>query len=682
MIQKSFSLKLISASICTAFLLTGCAGNYHGSFKAVCDPFGKRQSGGAENGLVGSLFYLPEGLKDSKYSAEYFRKHGRLADASIYVSELNVPTSKFSGGFVDINGKAVRTAGGRLIDEAFAIRFKSTLKLAQNDKAGYYQLAVLSDDGSRVRIDEGRGLRTLVKSTGPLKPRLSCAKRAIRLEKGEALPINVDYYQGDNHQMALTLIWREVAAPKNQENIGKNNKEDRDDVFEDLANLTDTKEDETDDDLEDASLHDSACGKGGRDFFFDPDQDPSAPREAWLRLIARGWRVIGPENYVLPKEMGKNPCVKPDVGSGECFTERFTQPAWGGENSVDILFVTDSVRDHMYGRSEAADGVGALVSELGAGVDYNVAVILGHGGLSRYSGKLWHRSSRDSVLRSSKMSLIELEEALRDNLRYPAHDGFSADGMEGLFSLSKALKGGRLNEIREKDFFRKDAALVVVFVSSGTDLCTVDSLRVGYGVIPYFARKDCKNVSIASVLGRLRKIQDDRSLVIAAFAPKNYGRYSNGYRDLARLSGGLVFDLTQITSADSYRQIARKLAPDSELRKKILLSRDNVEADTIEVIVDGRREAFSYDPLLNEVMLKRPGRPGSEVIVNYCRKLAEPSPAPSPEPIPTVVPSPAPVPEPTQEPEPIPEPTQTPTPTPTVTPPCEGPGCGGGDIGV
>jgi hypothetical protein len=102
--------------------------------------------------------------------------------------------------------------------------------------------------------------------------RLACAVQSITFNRDSKIPLRLDYFQGPRTHIALVLLWRPVAS-------------DDPDQFTDPA-----------------------CGLYGNNYFFDSTQVPSVPQDPWIELLSRGWKVLGPANYLLPEQFASNPC--------------------------------------------------------------------------------------------------------------------------------------------------------------------------------------------------------------------------------------------------------------------------------------------------------------------------------------------------------------------------------------
>jgi hypothetical protein len=253
---------------------------------AVCDPFGESDAAGTQFGLKSKLWYLQPDQTHYESVRDYMA-NGTLLPADLYFNQLNVPTRAFNLGFVTQNGETLLTPNGDTLYEWFALRFESRVKLGDGDEPGLYQFAAVSDDGSIVDVStDERGMRELISSPGLQSTKMSCAEEAIAFDASTKMPIQVDYYQGPRDHIALLMLWRKVPS-------------------------TDA-----------ASLAEVGCGQMGIAKFFDANFTPARPSDLWIGMLDRGWKVLKPDNYLLPETTGGNPC------EGDCFTDRFTAPRW------------------------------------------------------------------------------------------------------------------------------------------------------------------------------------------------------------------------------------------------------------------------------------------------------------------------------------------------------------------
>jgi len=241
----------------------------------VCAPNGTNP-GTPGNGLAGSIRYLTAAEATASRPANVgdLLTRGHDAGVKVVLNDLSVPTVQFTTGFYDPkSGAALRTSAGDVLVEWFGLDLYSELMLSDTESDGFYQLALLSDDGAVLNIDETptKTGTTLVDNDGEHPTRMGCATKAIRLKKNEPLPIHVKYYQGPRQHIALTLIWRKVASA--------------------------------------TSATDASCGLTGNDTFWNSNVTPSAPTSKYTDLLARGWKIPAAKNFILPTG-STNPCVQ------------------------------------------------------------------------------------------------------------------------------------------------------------------------------------------------------------------------------------------------------------------------------------------------------------------------------------------------------------------------------------
>ncbi|MEK6774559.1 MAG: fibronectin type III domain-containing protein [Bdellovibrionota bacterium] len=233
--------------------------------KLVCDPFGG--GGGPEtpqNGIKATLFY--RGLNAPRYYRvmDYINSAVK-SDQTLFFNRVDVPTRMFTEGFPLQTGGKVKDDSGSQLIEYFALKMETTLQLTADDQEGDYELALLSDDGTILKIqDPATGANpaweTLVLNDGDSPTRMGCSSRVVRMTRDKKIPLQLYYYQGPRYHISNMLIWRK--------------------------SLT--------------AGQDADCGKFGNNFYFDPNNN-SNPLE-WINLTLRGWKVIQDANYLLPQE--------------------------------------------------------------------------------------------------------------------------------------------------------------------------------------------------------------------------------------------------------------------------------------------------------------------------------------------------------------------------------------------
>lgn len=241
--------------------------------RAVCDPFQTNSTQSRENGLVGQLLYLtPE---QPRYEAtEDYMNHGQLANATLYLDRLFVPTRPSDRPFYMNDGNPILSVDGTSIYKYFGVRMHSNLQLAANEEPGYYQLAVMSNDGAVLKVADGQGgFKTIVNNDGPHPTQLACATEPVYLDHNTKLPMVMDYYQGNGAHISLITMWRPWPSDSDQ-----------------------------------VADHDSYCGRQGNGLFFNFDVNPVEPKKQFYETLLAGWKVLENQNYQFP-EQTENPCA-------------------------------------------------------------------------------------------------------------------------------------------------------------------------------------------------------------------------------------------------------------------------------------------------------------------------------------------------------------------------------------
>ncbi len=242
----------------------------------VCDPFTDNAShvgSSLDLGLVASIHYIAPGQPLLSSAADY-RDHATPLDATLFLSQLNIPTRAFDLGFVTQAGQLIQTPEGNTLYEYFSIHADTEIQLAPDEAPGSYQFALLADDGAVLNIDEGTGLHPVVNDDGVHPTRLGCATQAVQMSAGVTLPAHIDYYQGPRYHIALALLWREWTP---------------DPGF---------------------NPNDVECGQAGNSRYWNSGTVPSTPQAALTGMLSRGWKFLRPENYVLPRSIRSNPCTQ------------------------------------------------------------------------------------------------------------------------------------------------------------------------------------------------------------------------------------------------------------------------------------------------------------------------------------------------------------------------------------
>lgn len=283
--SKSFaflSVVLLGFTGCnpdTGFNLTAYGlSEYGDGTPTVCDPFGGSSGTSRENGIEAKLTYLPSNataISSGNLSTLSFEPSAAEVVTSpvrLILGQLNASTRPFTEGFAaKESGEKLQNNDGQMLDEYFSIRAQANLRLAASDVEGDYELALLSDDGSILDLDEAANgnFTRWIENDGIHANKFACAAKTLKLTRGAEIPLRMNYYQGPRVRIALMMVWR----------------------------------------LKNASSE-SECGASrGDDYFFNPvGSDPSVPTANWNAVLSRGWRPLAPANFVLPNSK-LNPCV-------------------------------------------------------------------------------------------------------------------------------------------------------------------------------------------------------------------------------------------------------------------------------------------------------------------------------------------------------------------------------------
>lgn len=244
--------------------------------RTVCDPFDA--GGSASNrGLIGNLLYLTD--DQPRYqSVNDLIENGTPIQSTLYFDRLYVPTRAFDLGFYTQSGTLILNHNDQPIYEYFALRLESQLTLAANENPGWYQMAVLADDGAILsRKNPDGSLTEIVNNDGTHATRMGCATQSIYMDRNSKIPIVMAYHQGPRYHIALTVLWRPLP---------------------DGASPTDP-------------VSDIECNQQGNARYFDSTQVPSAPTTRFYEMLERGWKPLDNENYYFP-EQAANPCAEAD----------------------------------------------------------------------------------------------------------------------------------------------------------------------------------------------------------------------------------------------------------------------------------------------------------------------------------------------------------------------------------
>lgn len=246
--------------------------------RTVCDPLGGNGQPNSGGGLKASLEYIPNGNTSMYDTVDEFFRLTTHVPVDLYFNQLYVPTRSFDLGFVTQSGNVIQTNAGDTLYEFFGLKFDTLIRLGSLDTEGYYQFAVLSDDGAIMEMNLGNGFQSIVSNDYDHPTKMACASSAVFFgSRAARIPMKLSYYQGPRYHISLVVMWRKV----------------------DPLNIP----------------AESQCGQQGNSMYWDYTQNPSVAKPAFLNLLDRGWKVLAPDNYVLP-DNERNPCDDDDGNGG------------------------------------------------------------------------------------------------------------------------------------------------------------------------------------------------------------------------------------------------------------------------------------------------------------------------------------------------------------------------------
>jgi hypothetical protein len=267
--------------------------------KLVCDPLTSTAANPAiDGGLKASLSYLQASQPRYSDIGDFFA-NAYQAEQTIFFTNLNVPTRNFTEGFSIGNNELVTDDQGNALLEWFGLNFQANLGLAADQPEGYYQFALLADDGAIFQVANSEGSwQTIVNDDGEHQTQMACATQTVYLTHASQIPMQVNYFQGPRYQIALVLMMRLVSDPN-------------------------------------SIPAESLCGQSGNYLFFNPDNN-SSPQPAYNQLLTDGWSTIEPGNFSLFAQAVYNPCV---AGQNPVISN--VQVSKVTENSFEMTWTTD-----------------------------------------------------------------------------------------------------------------------------------------------------------------------------------------------------------------------------------------------------------------------------------------------------------------------------------------------------
>lgn len=247
--------------------------NLYRAHKIVCDPLngGQVTQKFYTNGIKAELYYRSSSMP-RWYNAGAYVTSGTKSTQNIFLSDMNVPTRLFTEGFSTTQGQVLKDDQNNKLIEYFGLKMTTNIALTANDDEGDYEFASLSDDGAVLKIKSGNSVtpdEVLIQNDGDHPTRMGCSNQTVRLTKNTMLPVEMTYYQGPRYHIANVLMFRKSAT----------------------------------------AGQDPTCGVTGNETYFDYNNF-SEPQQAFTNLLARGWKVLMPENFRISVDGATyNPCV-------------------------------------------------------------------------------------------------------------------------------------------------------------------------------------------------------------------------------------------------------------------------------------------------------------------------------------------------------------------------------------
>ena len=159
----------------------------------------------------------PSNLDETKLLMEDFVPGGTGAysqwaqtiTTQMYMSSVDVPDEDFYAGMTDINNNPI-TYDGNLLAVDFALFMQGNIMLNSGDSPGYYEFALISDDGSILYLNNSS--TPWINNDGSRSNTLACASTTISLQIGQPVPLQLNYFEGPAYYIASMLLWRKLPS--------------------------------------------------------------------------------------------------------------------------------------------------------------------------------------------------------------------------------------------------------------------------------------------------------------------------------------------------------------------------------------------------------------------------------------------------------------------------------------
>ncbi len=217
----------------------------------------------------------------------------------------------------------------------------------------------------------------------------------------------------------------------------------------------------------------------------------------------------------------------------------------GADTKIDFLFIADTSHSLDSRRSRLSKIIPQFIAQIDPAIDYQIGVMLAHGGASPHSGRLYAPLGSPLVLSSKLYHPHEIQTFLSNTLNTIQRDVDEAYGEALLYSLSNSLTPEHLTEIRNAGFYRDDAALAIILITDEHDLCyptqsynstslqNFTPVTTGSEVIGY--RRYCINpsngkpsITSSKVFSWLKQLKSSKQLSLAGIVHRDGTKIPKG----------------------------------------------------------------------------------------------------------------------------------------------------------
>lgn len=164
-----------------------------------------------ENGLIGNLILRTPGMGNKVSGVMDYYNKGLKLGKNIYFADVNVPTRPGVQGYPVSSSDVLVDDKGQKLTEKFALELTSILRLG-NEEEGDYELAILSDDGARVFVEENDIWIEVINNDGYQVTRFGCPYRTLNIKRDSEIPLKILYSQ-NTKDLTNVLMWRHSKKP-------------------------------------------------------------------------------------------------------------------------------------------------------------------------------------------------------------------------------------------------------------------------------------------------------------------------------------------------------------------------------------------------------------------------------------------------------------------------------------